>query len=256
MTGASAATVEQVVRQRLTEALGGGRGVVEAAIPTMVFTVLFVSTHQLRLAIEVSIACAVLFLVARVLQRSTPQFALNALVGIGIGTLFAWRSARGGGSADDQALAYFLPGLLYNAGYAVVLGLSAVSGWPLVGFLVGSVTGDPTGWHDDPAVVRLCSRLTWVLALPCLLRVVVQGPVYLAGKRGWWHPDTAVGVLGATKLIMGWPLQIAAIALMVWLLSRNHTPMASAAAPTEGSAPATGEPDGQMTRNGAHSEDA
>ena len=48
----------------------------------------------------------------------TAQFVLNSLVGIGIGAFFAWRSARGGGDADDQALAYFLPGMIYNAGYA------------------------------------------------------------------------------------------------------------------------------------------
>lgn len=230
-------TVEAMVRHRLAEALGGRRGVLEAAIPTAVFTVVFLVLHDLRLAIVVSVACAVVFLGARVVQRTTPQFALNALVGIAIGTLFAWRAARNGGDAGDQALAYFLPGLLYNAGYAVFLGLSAVAGWPLVGFLVGSVTGDPTGWHADRAVVRLCSRLTWVLALPCVIRVVVQGPVYLAGSRGWWDTDTAVGVLGGAKLAMGWPLQVAAFAVMAWLLGRNHTPLRSRAVDEDTPAP-------------------
>ena len=59
-----------------------------------------------------------MLLVVRLVQRSSVQFVLNALVGIGIGALFAWRAARGGGDAGDQALAYFLPGLLYNLGYA------------------------------------------------------------------------------------------------------------------------------------------
>ena len=63
-----------------------------------------------------------MLLVVRLVQRSTVQFVLNALVGIGIGAFFAWRAARGGGDADDQALAYFLPGLLYNTGYAVADG--------------------------------------------------------------------------------------------------------------------------------------
>ena len=39
-------------------------------------------------------------------------------------------------------------------------------GWPLVGFMVGSVTGDPTAWHSDKQVVRLCTKLTWLLVLP------------------------------------------------------------------------------------------
>ncbi len=97
--------------------------------------------------------------------------------------------------------------------------------WPVVGFIVGSVAGDPTAWHADRNVVRLCSRLTWLLALPCIARVVVQGPIYLAGRNGWWSTDSAVAALGVAKLVMGWPLQVAALATMVWLLSRNATPL-------------------------------
>jgi hypothetical protein len=221
----AAATVEQVVRGQLSKALGGRRGILEAAVPTVVFTVLFVTTHDLRLAIIVSVVCAGLLLVVRLVQRSSVQFVVNALVGIGVGAFFAWRSARSGGDAGEQALAYFLPGLLYNAGYAVLMSVTVLVRWPLVGFLVGSVTGDPTEWRRDPAVVSLCSRLTWVLVAPCLVRVAVQGPIYLAGRNGWWDTDAAVAALAATKLAMGWPLQVSALAFMVWLLSRNRTPV-------------------------------
>ncbi|MFL6023108.1 MAG: DUF3159 domain-containing protein [Marmoricola sp.] len=222
--GPTSATVEEVVRAQLAKALGGRRGMVEAAVPTAVFTLLFLTTHELKLALAVSVGCAVVLLVLRLAQRTTTQFVWNALFGIGIGAFFAWRSARGGGDANDQALAYFLPGVLYNAVYSVFMIGSIVSRWPLVGFLVGSVTGDPTAWHEDKAVVRLCSKLTWLLALPCLVRVAVQAPIYLAGRNGWWDQDSAVAALGATKLAMGWPLQIAALTTMLWLLSRNKTP--------------------------------
>lgn len=218
-------TVEAVVRQQLSRALGGRRGMAEAAVPTIAFTVLFLTTHQLRTAVLVSIGCAVVLLAVRLVQRSTPQFVLNSLVGIGIGALFAWRAASSGGDAGDQALAYFLPGILYNAGYAVVMVLTILARWPVVGFLVGSVTGDPTAWHADRGVVRLCSHLTWLLVLPCLLRVAVQAPLYLAGRNGWWADSAAVAALGTAKLVMGWPLQVAALAAMAWLLSRNRTPM-------------------------------
>lgn len=218
-------TVEAAVRHQLSTALGGVRGMVEAAVPTALFTLVFLVRHDLRTALVVSVAAAGLLLVVRLVQRSTPQFVLNAFFGIGLGALFAWRAARGGGDASDQALAYFLPGLLYNAGYAAVMVLSIVSRWPLVGFIVGSVTGDPTAWRSDPQVVRLCSRLTWLLAAPCVLRLLVQGPLYLTGRNGAMDRDTAIGILGAAKLAMGWPLQVAVLAAMVWLLSRNSTPM-------------------------------
>jgi hypothetical protein len=223
--GEQTVTVEAVVRHQLGKALGGRRGMLEAAVPTIAFTVLFLTLHDLRLAVMLSLGCALVLLVARLAQRSTPQFVLNSLVGIGIGALFAWRAARGGGDAGDQALAYFLPGILYNAGYAVVMVLTIVARWPVVGFMVGSVTGDPTAWHSDRAVVRLCSQLTWLLVLPCILRVAVQAPMYFAGRNGWWGDSAAVAALGTAKLVMGWPLQVAALAAMAWLLSRNRTPV-------------------------------
>ena len=219
-----AATVEQVVRAQLSKALGGRRGMLEAAVPTLAFTLIFVTTKRLELAIGVSVATAVVLLVVRLVQRSTPQFVLNSLVGIGIGAYFAWRSARGGGDANEQALAYFLPGLVYNAGYATLMLFSTVVRWPLVGFMVGSVAGDPTEWHRDRQVVRLCRNLTWMLALPCVARVAVQLPIYLAGQAAD-DASPMVAALGVSKVVMGWPLQIAALAGMAWLLGRNSTPV-------------------------------
>lgn len=228
------ASVEAVVRQQLGTALGGRRGMIEAAVPTVLFTVLWLSTRRLELALWVSIGAAVLLLVIRLVQRSTVQFVVNALVGIGIGWLFVAWSARSGGSAQEQALAYFLPGILYNAGYAVILAATCLIGWPLMGFMVGSVTGDPTAWHADRAVTALCARLTWVLTAPCALRAAIQGPIWLAGRRGLMDADTAIATLGVLKIALGWPVQVAALATMAWLLTRNHTPAELGVGPEPG----------------------
>ncbi|MFI9554369.1 DUF3159 domain-containing protein [Nonomuraea endophytica] len=204
-------TVESAVRAQLSKALGGVRGMIEAAVPTIAFTVTWITTEQLRTSLIVSIALAVLLLVARLVQRSTPQFVINSLIGIAIGAFFASRSG--------DAKAYFLPGILWNAGYSVAMLISIVTRWPVVGFLIGSVTGDPTAWHKDPGIVRLCTRLTWLLMLPCVVRVAVQLPVYVYGG------DEAVAALGITKILMGWPLQVAALGAMLWLLGRGRTPI-------------------------------
>ena len=219
-----AATVEHVVRAQLSKALGGRRGMLEAAVPTILFTIAFVVGRDLRVSLAVSVAAALVLLAVRLASRGTVQFVLNSLVGIGIGAFFAWRSARGGGDADAQALAYFLPGLVYNAGYAALMVLSNLVRWPVVGFMVGSVAGDPTEWHRDPQVVRLCRNLTWMLAAPCVIRVVVQLPIYLAGKAAE-DAGPMVAALAVSKIAMGWPLQLAALGGMVWLLARNHTPV-------------------------------
>jgi hypothetical protein len=226
------ATVEAAVRHQLSTALGGGRGMLEAAIPTALFTAVFLIGDDLRTAVLASVAAAVVLLVVRLVQRSSPQFVLNAFLGIGIGAFFAWRAARGGGDQNDQALAYFLPGLLYNGFYSAAMVFSIVIGWPVVGFMIGSVTGDPTAWHQDKQVVRLCTRLTWLLALPCVLRVLVQGPIWLAAHAGRMEADTAVALLGVLKIGLGWPLQLAALGAMVWVLGRNQTPIEPPPEPT------------------------
>ncbi len=201
-------TVEGLVRAQLSTALGGRRGMAEGALPTLAFTVSWVATHDLRLALVAAGALAGTLLVIRLVQRSTVQFVLNAMVGIAIAAVFALRSGR----AQDA----FLPGLLYNAGYAVVLSGSALLRWPLVGFMIGGVTGDLTGWRDNPRLRGLCATLTWVLALPCVLRVLVQYPLWSAGLTGW---------LGVAKIAMGWPLQLAALAVMGVILNRDETPL-------------------------------
>lgn len=204
-------TAEAAVRAQLNKALGGKRGIVEAALPTISFTGMWIATSDLKLSLIVSIGAASLLLVLRLVQRTTPQFVINSLIGIGIGAFFASRT----GEAKDL----YLPGILYNAAYAGGMLLSIIARWPLVGFLIGSVTGDPTAWHKDPALVRLCSRLTWLLMLPCLLRVIVQLPLY-------WTDQ--VVTLGITKIALGWPLQVASLAAMVWVLARGRTPIQAA----------------------------
>lgn len=213
---ADIATVEELVRQRLSEAFGGVRGIVEAAIPTITFTVCYLTTRELKLSLIVATALTAVLLVVRVVQRSNPQFVLNALVGIGVAALFASRS----GEARDV----FLPGILYNAGYAVVLVATVIIGWPAIGVMIGALVGDFTSWRNDRGMRQLCNRLTLLFALPCIVRVLVQYPLYAADKIGW---------LGASKIVMGWPLQIAALLAMVWLLSRNSTPIAPEREPDE-----------------------
>ena len=201
-------TVEHLVRSKLAEALGGRRGIVESAVPTIAFTLLYVTTHELRLALTVSIAITVGLLIVRVIQRSSVQFVVNALFGIGIAALVASRS----GEARDV----FLPGILYNAGYAALFIFSILVRWPIVGFMIGGITGEPTEWHRDRALVKVCSQLTWLFAAPCIIRVLVQYPL--------WAGDH-IALLGTAKIFLGWPLQIGAFAAMAWLLGRNKTPV-------------------------------
>jgi hypothetical protein len=71
-------------------------------------------------------------------------------------------------------------------------------------------------------MVKLCGKLTLLLAAPCVLRVLVQYPLYQADE---------VGLLGTAKVVMGWPLQVAALLAMGALLARGRTPLEQSPAP-------------------------
>ena len=210
-------TVEALVRSKLAEALGGKRGMVEAAIPTLTFTISYIIGSELRLSIVLGVVAALLLGVLRLVQRSSVQYVVTSLFGIGIAALFAMRS----GNAADA----FLPGVIYNAVYAAVLTGTILVRWPAIGLMIGPFIGhkeDFTSWRSNPAVVKLASRLTWLLVLPCVIRVLVQYPLWFADNQGW--ADT-FAILGFSKVAMGWPLQVAAFAGMVWVLARGRTPL-------------------------------
>jgi Protein of unknown function (DUF3159) len=218
-------TVEAMVRAQMAASLGGRRGIIEAAIPGVLFTVVWLATKDIRLALIVGGAGVGVALVVRLVQRSTVQYVFNAAFSVAIGYVFTRIAANAGGDASDQALAYFLPGILISLGYTIVLGASCLLRWPAVGFMVGSVSGDPLAWHDDPQVVKLCTRLTWVLLAPGAIGVLLQGPVWLLGWTDTIDKDTAVLIVSILRLGLGWALRIASWSVIVWLLARNATPI-------------------------------
>ncbi len=228
------ATVEALVRSQMATALGGRRGMIEAGVPGILFTAVWLPTKDVQLALILSLASVAVAAGLRLVQRGPLQYVVNALFSIAVGFVFIRISAGSGGSESDQALAFFLPGIIYSLVYTILLVGSALAGWPVVGFMVGSVTGDPTAWHDDQQIVRLCARLTVLLAAPGAVGVLLQGPVWVLGSRDVIDVDVAVGIIAALRYGLGWPLRIASWSAMIWLLARNATPIVAAAAEEPG----------------------
>ncbi len=218
-------TVEALVRHQMAAALGGRRGMIEAAVPGFVFTAVWLPTDNLRWALIASLGVAGVALALRLAQRSSTQYVFNAIFGIGIGWLFVRWAESSGATADEQKLAFFLPGILISLAYTVVLGASCLVRWPALGFMLGAVAEDPLGWHDNPQIVKLCSRLTWVMLLPGAIGVLVQGPIWLLGDSGTISTDLAVTLIFGLRTVLGWILRIASWSVMIWLLARNATPL-------------------------------
>lgn len=200
--------VEEFVRYQLSQSLGGVRGMLEAALPFVGFTVAWVSTRQLYPALGVAVGVALVLAVIRLVQRQSLKYVAQAVVPTAIAALIATRTGR----AQDV----FLPGILYNGALAALSLLTVAIRRPLVGFIIGAAVGDPTGWVRDRALVRMTTKLTLVLAVPYVARFVIQMPLFLAGEVVW---------LGVAKVVLGWPLLLGALAVIGVLLSRGRTPM-------------------------------
>ena len=204
--------VEELVRAQLSAALGGPRGMVEAALPFVGFTVAWVLGRQLYPSLGVAVGLAVVLGLVRLVQRQSLKFVAQAILPTAIAALVATRTGR----AED----IFLPGILYNGVLAAISLVTVAVRRPLVGFLVGAAVNDPTGWIADRGLVRMTSRLTLVLAVPYVARFVVQLPLFLAGQVVW---------LAVAKVVLGWPLLIAALFVIGLLLSRGRTPIEDSA---------------------------
>lgn len=207
-------TVEALIRHRLGEALGGLRGSLETALPMLAFVIVWSATRDRALSLGAAAVLTVAFAVARLAQRQTLQFVLGSVFATAIAAFFALRS----GQAEDA----FLPGILMSLAWFVLSLLSVVVRWPVIGLMVGAVdqaavaAGDPFRWRRNPAAVRVCSRLTLVLVAVYAIRVAVMGPLYLA--------DHVVG-LTISKVALGWPLWVGAVAVMGTMLLKGHTPI-------------------------------
>jgi Protein of unknown function (DUF3159) len=204
--------VEEFVRYQLSQSLGGARGMIESALPFIAFTIAWVATRQLYPAIAAAVITAALLAIIRLVQRQSIKYVVQAVIPTAIAVLIATRTGR----AQD----IFLPGILYNGALAVISLLTVVIGKPLVGFIIGAAVGDPTGWTRDRGLVRMTSKLTLVLAVPYITRFVIQLPLFLGGQ---------VVLLGIAKVVLGWPMLIAALTVIGFMLSKGKTPMEDSA---------------------------
>jgi hypothetical protein len=218
------ATVEQVIRHRISAALGGWYGSLETALPTVAFVVTWLIVGEVRTAVYGAAGLLVVLAGVRALIGGSWRFLSSAVVATALAAFFALRS----GQAQDA----FLPGILTSAGYAVAAVVSILTRWPLLGFIVA--IGDPryaeqpTAWRRDAGMVRVCARLTWVLVGLFGLRLAIMVPLYLAGEVVW---------LGVARIALGWPAYLLAVVVMGWMLATGRTPQTADPARVRGARP-------------------
>lgn len=193
---------------------GGVQGLAESILPGLVFLIVFTASRELTPALVAALAVAVVFTVARLVQRKPLTQALAGIVGVG---LSAWL-ANSTGKAED----FYVLGFFTNIGYILAMTISIAVRWPVAGLLFGFIRNEGLDWRKHPARVKAYRIGTWVIISVLALRLLVQVPLYLMGEPG-------LAGLATTRLIMGAPLYLLGM-WVAWLLTRP------APAPADGTA--------------------
>jgi len=183
--------------------LGGRRGIVDGALPTLVFVAVnalagLVAGEATALACAVAAAAgtAVVLVGLRLLRKETLKQAVRGLVGLGIAIAFAVWS----GDARD----FFLPGIYVDAAYGTVYAGSALLGRPLVGYVYALLFRVSPTWRDDRRARRVFVMATFGWSGVYMMRAAVQGFFYQGNRPEY---------LAVSKLPLGRPLTAAAVAL-------------------------------------------
>ena len=222
--GSTTVSGEPPATPALIEALGGKRGLIDSGLPAVVFvfvnSVVQVASGRetaLRAAIAAAVLIGVGTIVLRVARKEPLQQAVSGFLGLALAVFFAARSG--------EARGFFLPGIWINVGYGALFLGSALVGRPLVGAIYAAVDGLGSRWREDARLRRVFAYASVGWALVFASRACVQGVLYVLDRPG---------LLAAARLLMGWPLTIAAVALTVAYVRRARRHGETTAEPSAG----------------------
>lgn len=196
----------------LIASLGGKRGLVDSGLPAAVFVAVnavvdaFAPRRDaLYAAIAAAVLCGLVVIAIRLRRREKVTQAVSGFLGLAVAVFFAARSG--------QARDFFKPGIYINAAYGVAFVVSVLVRRPVVGFIYAAVDGLGARWHEERRLLWVFSVATVGWAMVFALRAAVQLALYNANR-----PD----LLAISRLLMGWPLTLLAVAATVAFVRRSH----------------------------------
>jgi hypothetical protein len=184
----------------LAELLGGRRGVIDASIPGVALVMADIAV-SLSIAIVIALAAAAVVAVVRRLRGEPLRQAGLGLLGLAGAAALA--------AVTGNAKTYFLPGILANAGYAVLTLVSIVIGRPLLGYIAALIDRGYSHWKDDADLRRAATIATAMWATVFSVRASVQGYLYVHDHVHWLAP---------VRLALGLPLWALALAGTLFVL--------------------------------------
>ena len=208
--GAAAATAQRGVteahEEAIKQALGGRMGMADAGLPSICFLVVYAITNQLNSALAGAVGVAALMTVIRLVRRESLQHALSGMFGVLICAAFA--------KYTGHASNYYALGILINLGSFLLLTITALVRWPLVGLMIGPITGEMTTWRTVPGRMRAFTNATWLFAALFAVKLAVQVPLWLTNHTV---------ALGVVKLALGYPPYLACM-YFAWQMIKAAPP--------------------------------
>ena len=187
----------------LLKAIGGIRGIFESVVPGLAFLILYLTTHNLLISVLVPVVVVFVFAVARAGARSSLSSSITGGVLLAVSALLVLLTGK--------AVTNFVPGMIINAVGFLVMLISIIVRWPLIGVIVGLLFGDTEGWRKDAAKRRILTIATWLWVGLFAIRLAIELPLYFANN---------VAALGVARLITSVPLY-ALFLWATWLLVRG-----------------------------------
>jgi hypothetical protein len=194
-------------RDKVINALGGKKGLIDSGLPAVVFLIVFNINQDLQGAIWASLSLAIILAIWRLIRKDTIQHSISGVIGVLICAYFANRS----GNATD----FYIPKLLTNLGYGTVYLIANLVGWPILGLVLGPLLGENFTWRNNTRRKKMYIKASWLWVALFFSRIAVQYPIYKSGN---------VNLLGTVNLAMGYPLFFAA-AYGSWLIIRSEPPI-------------------------------
>ncbi|MBA2416196.1 MAG: DUF3159 domain-containing protein [Geodermatophilaceae bacterium] len=189
-------------RQLFIDSFGGVRGVIDSALPVVVFVVAN-TLGGLDVAVWSAVAVGICLVVLRLIRKQSVQQAFSGFFGIAIAAFIAKQTG--------EAKGYFLLGIWGSLAYTALFALSAAIRRPIIGLIWEWISPSPRPWRTQPPLMRVYTATTLLWAAVFLSRFLVQNSLYDADQTGW---------LAAARLAMGYPLTIALLAITVFWVRR------------------------------------
>ena len=194
-------------RDKVVNALGGKKGLIDSGVPAVVFLIVFNLTKEVNTAIWAALSLSITLAIIRLIMKDTIQHSISGVIGVLICAYFASRTGSAAG--------FYIPKLLTNLGYGSVYLIANLSGWPILGLVLGPLLGENLTWRNNPARKKMYMKASWIWVAMFFSRIAVQYPIYKSGN---------VNLLGTVNLAMGYPLFFAA-AYGTWLVIKSEPPV-------------------------------